>query len=122
MRHGGCEISSCGISLKMGKTYTGSEIERGLKRKGFVEELNDHRYLRFVFNGKKTHIRTMVSHSRKDVTNYILARMAEQCALSIREFRSLVDCALGEDEYGQRVEKLRATRKLPWTRGTRLPA
>lgn len=89
----------------MGKTYSGSEIERGLKRKGFVEELNDHRYLRFVFNGEKTHIRTMVSHGRKDVTDHILARMAEQCALSIREFRNLVDCALGEDEYGQGLRR-----------------
>ena len=107
----------------MGKTYSRNEVEQGLKSKGFIVDFNDHRYLRFMLGGRKTHIRTKVSHGKggRDISTRLLSTMADQCALTPRDFRDLVDCPLPEDEYAARVQRHQAAHSRPWPRGTRLP-
>lgn len=123
MKRGGCGISSYGIYLRMGKTYSRSDISKRLKRKGFVGTDNDHEYLSFCLDGRKTHIRTKVSHGGggRNISVDLLKKMAEQCALSIQDFRNLLECPLDEEEYGQRVRQKLKTQRLPWHRGIRLP-
>lgn len=106
----------------MGKTYTRYEVERGLKRKGFVVDFNDHRYLNFMLEGQKTHIKTKVSHGKggRDVSVSLLGKMADQCALTLQDFRNLLDCPLGEQEYGERVQDRLTLHSPPWSHGTRL--
>ena len=106
----------------MAKIYSRSEIKRGLTSKGFIRSTNDHEYLRFRLDGRTTHIKTKVSHGSgsKDVPIGLLKKMAEQCSLSLREFRDLVECPLSEEEYGRRVKNTLEAKQLPWSRHTRL--
>ena len=80
--------------------YNVREVARALKRKGFEPDHGDHEYLRLVVDGRKTPIRTHVSHGKGfDVGPNLLAQMARQARLSNSEFRDLVDCPLSHEEY-----------------------
>ena len=107
----------------MGKTYSRREVEQALVSKGFVVDPNDHRYLHLMLQGRKSHIKTMVSHGRggKDIPIGLLGKMAGQCALKLRDFRDLVDCPLGAEAYAERVRNHKALHSPPWPQGTRLP-
>lgn len=101
------------------RVYSRREVVRGLIRKGFVKEDNDHTYLRFIRDGQKTHIKTMISHGSggTDIPNRLLSRMATQCALTTGDFRDLLNCLLDEEEYGKRIEDLVAEHPPPWSPG-----
>lgn len=107
----------------MAKTYSGPDIEKRLKKKGFVflQGRGDHRYLRFVLEGCQTHIMTKVSHARKDVRPHILKKIAEQCVLSVQDLYALLECPLREEDYAERVRVQMEAHRPPWPRGTRLP-
>lgn len=77
-------------------------VEDALCRKGFRRSDGKHR--KFIFylpNGKKTSIWTETSHGSKhrDISETCLHWMAEQCHLSYREFKGLIDCPLSREDY-----------------------
>jgi hypothetical protein len=78
-----------------------TDVEKGLRRKGFVQQPGDHRY--FVYetvDGKKTTTKTKTSHgSGGDLDDYLLGRMARQCGLCKQDFLSFVDCDITREEY-----------------------
>lgn len=75
------------------------QVHQGLLSKGFVLNNNDHRYFVFHIDGKKTSIRTRLSHGEKDIGNPLILAMARQTHLSKEEFIDLVECPLSEEEY-----------------------
>lgn len=80
---------------------TRREVESSLLSKGFREgRSNHHKHLVYFDEaGKKTPIRTRVSHgSKKDFAPPIISRMASQCRLTTPEFRELVNCLMSRQD------------------------
>ena len=80
-----------------------SDIESALARKGFVlNAQGDHRYLTLVVEGRRTTVRTRLSHGRKDYGDDLLSAVQSQLRLAQkRELLELIDCSLtGEDYVG----------------------
>lgn len=71
-------------------------ILRRLMKKGFEMTMSKHIKLVFRYNGKDTGIRTWVSHGKKEISDQLLCKMAEQLCLSHPQFFDLVDCTLDE--------------------------
>ncbi len=69
-------------------------IVRRLVKKGFEARMSKHIKLVFRHNGCDTGIRTWVSHGKKEISDQLLSRMAEQLNLSRQQFLDLVDCKL----------------------------
>ncbi|MGD1099618.1 MAG: hypothetical protein ABR888_04665 [Thermoplasmata archaeon] len=81
-------------------------VATGLMNKGFREADGDHRRLIFYFEGRKTEVRTKVSHGSREISDGLIHAMAQQTKLSKGDFIDLVTCTLSEDGY---AEKLRAS-------------
>lgn len=103
----------------MPKTYSRRQIEQGLKRKGFVPDMNDHRYLRFMLNGEGTPLRPFLQHGGggRDVGIGLVKLMAAECLLSISDFRALVECPLGREELAARFKVTAMERRGAFVRG-----
>lgn len=75
---------------------------KNLKNKGFVISSNksvDHHYLEFYFN-EILILYTKISHgSKKDIDDYLIKKMSEQCKLSKSDFAELVNCTLSHQGY-----------------------
>lgn len=77
-------------------------VEQNLPKKGFVEDRGrDHVFFHFIHDGQKTHIRTHVSHGSKYRTlgDDLVSKMAKQCKLTSKDFRSLSECTLSHNDY-----------------------
>ena len=82
------------------KALNKKKVEKGLKKKGFKLASGDHRYFVFCIANKETSIRTKISHgSKKDIDNYLIAKMSLQTHLSKNEFINLINCPISEEEY-----------------------
>lgn len=80
-------------------SYKGSDISRVLKRKGFVESTGDHVVLYLAIGGKRTAIRTMVSHGRKEYTDFLWSCLKRQLHLEQNELITLLNCSMSHEEY-----------------------
>lgn len=67
-----------------------------LLKKGFDVKMSKHIKLVYKYNGKDIGIRTWVSHGKKEISDQLLNRMAEQLCVSLPQFLDLVDCTLDE--------------------------
>lgn len=78
-------------------------VVRHLTRKGFARDEGDHLYLTYVTTeGKKTAIRTKVSHgSKSDITTGLVSAMARQCQLTTPQFKEFAECKLTQYQYEQ---------------------
>lgn len=81
-------------------------VHSGLLNKGFQEAEGDHRRLIFYFQGRKSEVRTMISHGSREIGDGLIHAMAQQTKLSKSDFVDLVSCTLSTDGY---AEKLRAS-------------
>lgn len=85
-----------------------SKVKENLPKKGFVEQDDrNHVFYHFKHDGKKTHIRTHVSHGSKYKTlgNDLVSKMAKQCKLTTKNFRSLAECTISHEEYIKLLEE-----------------
>jgi hypothetical protein len=80
-------------------------VDSALLQKGFRSHNSDHVYYYLHVDGRKTMIRTKISHNARDITENLLALMARQVKLTKRQFLELVDCPLTNEQY---VRLLRA--------------
>lgn len=83
-------------------TLERDRIQDNLPKKGFVETRDrNHIFYHFHHDGKKTHIRTHVSHGSKYrvLGNDLVSAMAKQCKLTTKMFRGLAECNVSHDEY-----------------------
>lgn len=78
-------------------------VIRNLTKKGFVREERDHTYLYYVrLDGKKTAIRTKISHgSKSDITSGLISAMAHQCHLPTPKFKEFAECKIDQQQYEQ---------------------
>jgi len=74
-------------------------IKRALTSKGFREELTHHEMLWFFVDGKRTSLRTRISHGLKEYSDPLLAQMAKQLNISKYHLEKFFDCTLTEAEY-----------------------
>lgn len=51
------------------------------------------------YGGKKTSVRTRLSHGAKEYSDNLLAQMAKQVKLDRSQFDDLIDCPLTGEEY-----------------------
>ena len=75
------------------------EIGQALQSKGFVQDNTHHEMYWFWSGGKKTSVRTRISHSAREYGDNLLGKMATQVGLRRREFNDLLDCPLSEEDY-----------------------
>jgi hypothetical protein len=77
------------------------DVKRALLAKGFREEARDHYFYFFYYQGKKSSVKTKISHgaTNGDISDILLSAMAKQVRLSGPQFRDLVDCGLTEQQF-----------------------
>ncbi|HLP51135.1 MAG TPA: hypothetical protein VK154_09655 [Chitinophagales bacterium] len=75
---------------------------KNLKSKGFVlakHKSDDHIWIEFWHKGKLTRVKTKISHSSKELNDYLIKCMSNQTYLSKSEFVDLATCPLSHEAY-----------------------
>lgn len=76
-----------------------ADITKSLVVKGFEQQITHHEMFWFIYNGKKTSIRTRVSHGEKEIGDSLIGMMAKQVKLKRSEFEDLIACPLSKEQY-----------------------
>ena len=79
-------------------------VVQNLTKKGFRQREGDHLYLHYyTLEGKKTTIRTKVSHGNRgsDINSSLVAAMARQCQLTTQQFKQFAECSIDQQQYEQ---------------------
>lgn len=79
------------------------DIVAALQKKGFVEGNNHHRMFIYMVDGKKSSIRTRISHGEKEYGDSLLGQMARQMGLSRSDLDLFIECPLAAEEYKARM-------------------
>jgi hypothetical protein len=77
-------------------------IRAALLSKGFIADDTHHEMFWLVVDGKKTSVRTRISHGVAEYGDNLLALIARQIGLNNRGLYSLVDCPMD----GERLKKV----------------
>lgn len=85
--------------MSTNKVFSGKAVEKALLKKGFVKEDRDHKYFVFLYEGKKTKVKTKTSHNDQDIGSSLISQMAKQLRLDKREFCDLINCPLTKEKY-----------------------
>lgn len=85
------------------------KVIRALKKKSFKSFPGDHTRLILFVNGKKTEIKTKVSHGSQEINDYLIGRMASQLKLDKKGFLDYVSCTKTTREY---IEELGLAQSL----------
>ncbi len=93
----------------MGNVRKGMDIDRALRKKGFLCE-SDGKHIRYFFlllDGNKSEVCTLMSHGMMGSTidTNLLSRMARQLRLTKAQFLELIDCTLAAEGYREVLEK-----------------
>ena len=83
------------------KSYTGKDVSQALQNKGFEESNSHHKFLYLYIDGKRTMIKTRVSHGRKDYTDMLWGQLKKQLHLDNKQLDTLLACHMDHDEYVQ---------------------
>lgn len=83
----------------MKRVRSSQQLRSALGRKGFLPKQADHTWYRFYSGGRKTNIRTRVSHGTKTYDIRLLGMMADQLHLDHNEFDDLIECPMSGDDY-----------------------
>jgi hypothetical protein len=81
------------------KPRKADRVGRNLQSKGFRPEKRDHIFYRFYVHGRKSDVRTKISHGATQCSTPLLSHMAKQVHLSADQFAQLLDCPLTVDDY-----------------------
>lgn len=89
----------------MSSTRKASTVMASLMKKGFVKDDGSHHFFYYHYiDGTISPIRTMISHSAKDIDKSIIGQMSKQCQLSKSDFLDLVDCPLSREAYEEKLK------------------
>lgn len=80
-------------------SWSAHKMQNALTKKGFRMEQGHHRMFWLHVAGRKTSVRTRISHGAKEYGEPLLARMADQLGLDRAELDRLFACPLSADEY-----------------------
>lgn len=75
------------------------DVIRALTKKGFREAEGDHRFYFLWHNGRRTAIRTKISHGESEIHDKNCGSMARQIKLNRSEFDEFVECPLTAELY-----------------------
>ena len=75
------------------------EVDNSLTTKGFQKVERDHHFYYLWVKGKKTRIRTMISHGEKQISDPNCGNMARQMKITGPQFKDFVDCKLKLEAY-----------------------
>jgi predicted RNA binding protein YcfA (HicA-like mRNA interferase family) len=81
-----------------------NDILHGLEKKGFIRSEGDHSHFVLYLNGKKTFIRTKVSHGSSEIGDHLISLMSWQLNLDKKKFMDLIYCPLTLDAYIKELE------------------
>lgn len=80
------------------------DVAASLKKKGFVPSNSDHIKYYLHVGGRRTVIRTKVSHGEKEISDNLLSLMARQLKLTRKQLMDLVDCPLSFSDYVKHLQ------------------
>jgi hypothetical protein len=77
------------------------KIDSALTSKGFVKnEKKNHIFYFLYINGKKTQIRTKLSHGSKEYNDNLLSAIRKQLKFdSIKQLEGFINCPISREEY-----------------------
>lgn len=76
------------------------DVKRALTQKGFQESKKRDHHVYFLFHdGKKTNIKTKISHGCSEIPDSLCSTMAKEMRLRNRDFNNFVDCSLKFEGY-----------------------
>lgn len=76
------------------------DIKSALLSKGFEVEETHHEYLWFYYDGKRTHIKTRLSHGIDEYGSNLINAMKKQLKLNSRQdIENLLKCPMTESQY-----------------------
>lgn len=94
-------------------TIKTNKVLNGLIKKGFCLAKGDHKRLIFYVNGKKTEIRTKLSHGNKEINDFLIHKMSIQIKLDKKQFIDLIDCPMTSNAYLKELQKQGFVSKHP---------
>lgn len=83
-----------------------ADIIASLKKKGFELDNTHHHRFHYVANGKRTAVRTYISHGIREYGDTLLSAVAGQMKLSKKELMRFIECTLSAEEYQQLLTEL----------------
>ena len=89
-------------------------VSAALQKKGMEPREGDHHIMFSKKVGGVTTLITRISRSHNEISNRNAGKMANQCALQLREFWSLVDCTLSEEQWDQLIRQRCAGGRNPF--------
>jgi predicted RNA binding protein YcfA (HicA-like mRNA interferase family) len=83
-----------------------NDVEAALKKKGFQRDDGDHKFFYLYHLGKRTTIRTKISHGRShDIDDSLISKMYKQLKFKTKEtFLQYVECKVTYEEYIKDLE------------------
>jgi hypothetical protein len=84
------------------------DLDRSLLAKGFKKEATHHNMYWLHLGGKKTGVRTRLSHGETEYRENLISQVAKQLGLTKGELFNFVECTLSGDQYA----KLMLDRKI----------
>ena len=86
-------------------TRKAREIKEGLTKKGFITVQGDHTFLFLSVAGRKSSIRTKISHGHREYGDNLLSLVARGLHISTKQLDDLLDCPLSYEDYLAILEK-----------------
>lgn len=90
--------------------YTGKAVKGALQSKGFEVGNGDHVFLFLMVDGRRTPIRTKVSHGRKVYTDALWKCLKDQLKMDNVQLDGFIKCTFSYDDY---LSALREKSLLP---------
>ena len=75
------------------------DLAAALLRKGFGRDNTHHEMYWLYVGGKRTSVRTRISHGAREYGDSLLGQMARQLGLTRSEYDDLIECPMGGTEY-----------------------
>ena len=80
-------------------TLKAKDVHSALLRKGFEVENSHHVFFLLKIKGKRSSVKTKMSHGASELDDRLIGFMAEQLHLTKAQFNNLVSCPLSKEEY-----------------------
>ena len=75
------------------------DLRKALTAKGFEAVHTHHDMFWLCVGGKRSSVRTRISHGASEYGENLLGQMARQLGLSRTEFDDFIECPLSEEQY-----------------------
>ena len=88
--------------------FKSKKVRRALKKKGFeAREGKKHIVLTYCHEEESRiySVLTVMSRSHTDIDDNLISTMADQCRLSNKDFKDLVNCPLDRKGYEKKLEE-----------------